>query len=196
MIHRCATAFLFTLPSLYGLSTSNFPSVGRRDFLGFSAFSAAAVVYAPPSMAAAPESNADAKLLAATAAQLKAVLTDPAKLEDQIFQDGDGSKPPTWDRPFPSQVPRVSLQSLEKYAHDVVSESFGGDGVFPAEDFLAVASEYAEHAGAARDLYKLSKLGRVGENGSEQVARDYAKRCVGELKAASPLLDALAASVK
>jgi hypothetical protein len=196
MFLRCATVFLFALPSLEGLSTSNFPSTGRRDFLGFSTFSAAAVVCAPPSIAAAPEKNADAKLLISTAAELKAALADPSKLEDQIFADGDGTKPPTWDRPFPSQVPRVSLQSLQKYAHDVVSDDFGGDGVFPAEDFLAVASEYAEHAGAARDLYKLSKLGRVGENGSEEVARDYAKRCIGELQLASPLLAAMAASIQ
>ena len=56
--------------------------------------------------------------------------------------------------------------------------------------------EYAEHAGAARDLFKLSKLGRVGENGSEEVAKGYAKRCADEAKAASALLDVLAMAVQ
>ena len=192
MFHSCVLALFFSLPSVNSLS--NLPALGRRDFLGFSVTSAAAVASAP-AFAAAPPSNSDFMLLATTAAELKEALKDPAKLEDAIFLVGEGSAGGQ-TRPFPNQVPRLTFQSLEKYAHDVVSESFGGDGVFPAEDYLAVASEYSEHAGAARDLFKLSKLGRVGENGSEQVARDYAKRCVGELQAASPLLEALAASVK
>ena len=51
-------------------------------------------------------------------------------------------------------------------------------------------------AGAARDLAKLAALGRVGENGSEEVAKGYAKRCVEEVQAASALLSVLATSVQ
>jgi len=102
---------------------------------------------------------------------------------------------------LPRQVPLKSFQATEKLAKSVdtaklVGEIEGSDGFMPAEDYLAVATEYAEHAGAARDLAKLAKLGRVGENGSEEVARGYAKRCVEELQATSALLMVLAASVK
>ena len=60
---------------------------------------------------------------------------------------------------------------------------------------MAVASEYAEHAAAARDLAKLAQLGRIGENGSDEVVKGYAQRCVVEVKEAATLLSALAMGI-
>ena len=90
----------------------------------------------------------------------------------------------------------IASISAERHTQNVAAPDGSDDGFFPAEDFMAVATDYAEHAGAARDLFKLSKLGRSGENGSEEVAKNYAKRCADEVRAASALLGVLALAVK
>ena len=75
---------------------------------------------------------------------------------------------------LPRQVSRITFQSAESLFKDLV------DSNFYAEDFMEVVIEYAEHDGAAIDLYKLARLGRLGENGSEEVAKGYSRRCIEE----------------
>ena len=162
----------------------------RRYFLG-----ASSLMFLPSSSAFAATSNsADSTLIQNTAMELAEVAQHLDQLEEALAAVDSSAK-------LPRQVPLKSFQATEKLAKSVdtaklVGEIEGSDGFMPAEDYLAVATEYAEHAGAARDLAKLAKLGRVGENGSEEVARGYAKRCVEELQATSALLMVLAASVK
>jgi len=93
---------------------------------------------------------------------------------------------------LPQQISLVTFQKLAPLSKTIQLPS--GEP-FEAEDFLFVVADYAEAAGAARDLFRLSKLGRIGENGGEDVARDYAKRCRSEVVKASVLADALVSSL-
>jgi hypothetical protein len=162
----------------------------RRTFLAWTTSASVLLSRPYPSQA---DIIADERLLKVSAAELKGVVSGIKEFEQAVGSEGNDVK-------LPSQVPLRVFQKLESKAHDVTlraaSDDGSDDGFFPAEDFLAVATEYAEHAGAARDLFKLSKLGRVGENGSEEVAKGYAKRCADEAKAASALLDVLAMAVQ
>jgi len=87
------------------------------------------------------------------------------------------------------QVSAVTFQKLSKIAHAV-------DGKIEADDFPYLAVEYAELAGAARDYFKLAKLGRVGENGGPEVALGYARDCAEKMEEASVVLDTLREAVE
>ena len=82
---------------------------------------------------------------------------------------------------LPRSVPFTTFQKLESASSN--------------EDFLEMAADYATHAGAARDLIKLAKLGREGENGSEELVAVYATRAADEIKEANLILQVLAASL-
>ena len=163
--------------------------IGRREML---LSSATVLLLGRPSPTVA-EVLADINTLKITSSQLKGIVSNIDAFTASVASE-------TSDVKLPAQVPLRVFQKLEAKAHDVTlrkaSEDGTDDGFFPAEDFLAVAQDYAEHAGAARDLYKLSKLGRVGENGSDDVAISYAKRCGEEARAASALLEVLALAVQ
>ena len=90
---------------------------------------------------------------------------------------------------LPPQVPAIAFQKLSKVAHGV-------EGKIESDDFSYLAVEYAELAGAARDYFKLAKLGRLGENGSPEVAMEYAQQCVSKLEEASVVLDTLLQAVE
>mmetsp|Transcript_55649 Transcript_55649/g.95845 ORF Transcript_55649/g.95845 Transcript_55649/m.95845 type:complete len:209 (-) Transcript_55649:153-779(-) len=173
-----------------GLTLEATPQIdlNRRHFVG-----ASLLFMSQPSRASASTTDDSARLIQSTSSELTAVTQNLGQLEAALAAENSVVK-------LPSQVPLRAFQQTEKQAHDVdvaklIGEVEDSDGFMPAEDFLAVAAEYAEHAGAARDLAKLAKLGRVGENGSEEVAKGYAKRCVAELKAAGALLTVLAAAI-
>ena len=90
---------------------------------------------------------------------------------------------------LPPQVPAITFQKLSKVAHGV-------EGKIESDDFSYLAVEYAELAGAARDYFKLAKLGRLGENGSPEVAMEYAQQCVSKLEEASVVLETLLEAVE
>ena len=174
-------------------SEPDLPAISRRrEFLNSLALSSGAVILSSGEPAFA-DVIGDERLLTATALELKTVVQNLDSFTTAVASETSEVK-------LPSQVPRTVFQRLEKNAHDVTvrdaAPDGSDDGFFPAEDFMAVATDYAEHAGAARDLFKLSKLGRSGENGSEEVAKNYAKRCADEVRAASALLGVLALAVK
>eukprot|EP00546_Thalassionema_frauenfeldii_P014163 CAMPEP_0178909992 /NCGR_PEP_ID=MMETSP0786-20121207/8847_1 /TAXON_ID=186022 /ORGANISM="Thalassionema frauenfeldii, Strain CCMP 1798" /LENGTH=120 /DNA_ID=CAMNT_0020582189 /DNA_START=161 /DNA_END=520 /DNA_ORIENTATION=- len=114
----------------------------------------------------------DVLLVQETASQLKACTSQLAR-----FEEGLSAADPIEDAPkLPPQISFKVFQTLNSRANDVPKENF------EADDFLGLAAEYAEHAGAARDYAKLAKMGRVGENGSEEVAVFYAKKAAEEAK--------------
>ena len=90
---------------------------------------------------------------------------------------------------MPPQVPAITFQRLSKTAHSVENK-------IESDDFPYVAVEYAEVAGAARDYFKLARIGRVGENGSPEVAAEYARLCVVKIEEASVLLDTLREAIE
>ena len=91
---------------------------------------------------------------------------------------------------LPAQVPFRVFQGLTSKAKDLP------DLNFDSSDFIGIATEYAEHAGSERDYTKLTRLGRTGGNGSEDVVIFYTKKAVKEVKEAEILLQVLAKSVK
>lgn len=166
--------------------------IARRAFVAAPFIAAAAVSALPSASWAAGKENPDVAVLSSTALELRKLLADSKGLEAALAAENAADVVK-----LPRQVPRITFQKVEKLAKDVEADQGGfEEGFFPAEDFMIVATEYAEHAGAARDLAKLAALGRVGENGSEEVAKGYAKRCVEEVQAASALLSVLATSVQ
>ena len=175
--------------------TSTTKLTTRRDmllkttFIGTAA-AASFLLIQQPSMAeaatAAIASKADIELIQTTSDRYRLALKDKEKfIADMATEQQDITT-----SPLPPQIPAITFQKLSKFAHNV-------DGKLDdADDFPFVAIEYAEHAGAARDFAKLSRLGRIGENGSPEVALDYAKRCVLELEEASVILDTLRQAVE
>ena len=161
----------------------------KTTFVGTAA-AASFLLVQQPSMAeaatAAIASKADIDLIQTTSDRYRFALTDKEKfIADMATEQQDITT-----SPLPPQIPAITFQKLSKFAHNV-------DGKLEdADDFPFVAIEYAEHAGAARDYAKLSRLGRIGENGSPEVALDYAKRCVLELEEASVILDTLRQAVE
>ena len=157
----------------------------RRAFL--SSVTAAPFAFLPATALAAP--NKLDKLAAdvsQNAASLKTVVAlGESPFINAVAKGEELSK-------LPQQVSLATFQRLAPRANSVKV----GDGVLDAEDFLFVVADYAEHAGAARDLYRLSVLGREGEGGGEELAREYAKRCWAEVIQASALLDALSKSLE
>ena len=124
--------------------------------------------------------------LSSTQNQYKVILDDiPSFINKLSANDSTTS--------LPQQIPILSFQKLAPSAHDA---RLGSTGAISKDDFQFVAMDYAEHAGAARDLCKLSKMGWSGENGGADVARSYAERCADELKLASALLEGLLAAVE
>ncbi|OEU23356.1 hypothetical protein FRACYDRAFT_216332 [Fragilariopsis cylindrus CCMP1102] len=159
----------------------------KTAFIGTA--TAASFLVQQPSMAEAASvtaSKADIELIQTTSDRYRLALTDKEKfIADMATEQQDITT-----SPLPPQIPAITFQKLSKFAHNV-------DGKLDdADDFPFVAIEYAEHAGAARDFAKLSRLGRIGENGSPEVALDYAKRCVLELEEASVILDTLRQAVE
>jgi len=175
--------------------TSTTTITTRRDmllkttFIGTAA-AASLLLVQQPSMAeaatAAIASKADIELIQTTSDRYRLALKD----KEKFIADMANEQQDITTSPLPPQIPAITFQKLSKFAHNV-------DGKLDdADDFPFVAIEYAEHAGAARDYAKLSRLGRIGENGSPEVALDYAKRCVLELEEASVILDTLRQAVE
>lgn len=129
-----------------------------------------------PSLAGAKATD-DIELIKSTVELYKLTLSDKSKFVTELAAENSITK-------LPPQVPTITFQNLAKIAHTVENK-------FDADEFPFVAIEYAEHAGAARDFAKLAKLGRIGENGSAEVALAYAEKCVVELEEAYVLLDTL-----
>lgn len=152
----------------------------QTTLLGGTAFG---TQFSKPAEAAAKVRGADAELIKTTSDGYHSALADKDRFVADLASD-DASAP----SPLPPQIPAIMFQKLAKVAHGV-------DGKMDADDFQFVAIEYAEHAGAARDFARLSRLGRIGENGSAEVALDYAKRCLIELEEASVVLDTLCQAI-
>ena len=124
---------------------------------------------------------------------------------DKDEQDGEKNKTTTTTETAPTTPPRIypklpgqisfrifqGLVSSKKVVLKDVPES----DFVANDDFIGIAAEYSEHAGAGRDFYKLALLGRTGENGSNDVVFFYAKKSIEELKEASKCLQTLAVSV-
>ena len=138
----------------------------------------------PAAAATASATKPDLDLIKTTSDRYRSALADKDKFVGNL-----ASEDTSLASPLPTQIPAVTFQKLAKGAHDVT-------GKMEADDFPFVAIEYAEHAGAARDFAKLARLGRIGENGSAEVALDYAERCVVELEEASVILDTLRQAVE
>ena len=188
-------AFLFFVvpglllsPVATSYSVGNRPSIATRTAFSRRAVfartallggAAAAPFPRPAAAAAAKPRAADAELVRATSARYRAALSDRARLVADLASE-DASAP----SPLPPQIPAAVFQKLVPFARTV-------PGGIDADDYPFVAVEYAEHAGAARDLARLARLGRIGENGSAEVALNYAQRCVAELEQASAVLDTL-----
>ena len=161
----------------------------KTTFVGTAA-AASFLLIQQPSMAEAAttiaSSKADIELIQTTSDRYRLALKD----KEKFIADMANEQQDITTSPLPPQIPAITFQKLSKFAHNV-------DGKLDdADDFPFVAIEYAEHAGAARDFAKLSRLGRIGENGSPEVALDYAKRCVLELEEASVILDTLRQAVE
>ena len=156
------------------------PTFSRRHLLQRTAIIGGSAVLAPltqfpqPSLAKTAD---DIELIKSTCDLYKSALADKATFIADLAAENSSTK-------IPLQITAITFQNLAKVAHTV-------DDKLDADDFPFVAVEYAEHAGAARDFAKLSKLGRIGENGSAEVALAYAEKCVVELEEASVLLDTL-----
>ena len=118
-------------------------------------------------------------LLLETSAALNTLVKDMARFKEGLILD---------DKAYPQLPAQIGFAKLQKLAAKARDD--------PENDFLEVASEYAEHASAARDLVKLARLGRQGENGSEDVVKLYADRAVGEVELAASSLSVLASLVK
>lgn len=163
----------------YNPSINN-PAFSRRHLLQRTALIGGSAVLAPltqfpqPSLAKTAE---DIDLIKSTCGLYKSALKDKAKFIADLAAEDSSTK-------IPLQITAITFQNLAKVAHGV-------DGKLEADDFPFVAVEYAEHAGAARDFAKLAKLGRIGENGSAEVALAYAEKCVVELEEASVVLDTM-----
>mmetsp|Transcript_32220 Transcript_32220/g.36643 ORF Transcript_32220/g.36643 Transcript_32220/m.36643 type:complete len:194 (+) Transcript_32220:131-712(+) len=141
---------------------------------------------AHPLPAVAASTNKDVQLVVQTASDLKACTSDI-----DLFLKGLSSEVPIEGAPkLPSQISFKVFQSLAKLAKDVPTAKF------EADDFLGLAAEYAEHAGSARDYSKLSKMGRIGENGSEEVVIFYAKKTANEVEETEKILKVLALAVE
>lgn len=124
---------------------------------------------------------------------------------DKDEQVGEKNKTTTTTEAAPTTPPRIypklpgqisfrifqGLVSSKKVVLKDVPES----DFVANDDFIGIAAEYSEHAGAGRDFYKLALLGRTGENGSNDVVFFYAKKSIEELKEASKCLQTLAVSV-
>mmetsp|Transcript_17329 Transcript_17329/g.25604 ORF Transcript_17329/g.25604 Transcript_17329/m.25604 type:complete len:185 (+) Transcript_17329:92-646(+) len=167
----CATA------TAYSITSSN-----RRQFLESAASStllAPFVVASNPALAA--DNSKDILLVQQRIAELKACTSQLT-----LFQQSLSAAEPMEDAPkLPPQISFKVFQSLSNRANDVPKENF------EADDFLGLAAEYAEHAGSARDFSKLAKMGRLGENGSEEVAVFYAKKAAEETKETEKILKVL-----
>lgn len=108
-----------------------------------------------------------------------------------LFQEGLSAAEPMESAPkLPQQISFKVFQTLSSKAKNVPKEAFEVD------DFLGLAAEYAEHAGSARDYAKLARMGRVGENGSEEVAVFYAKKAVEETKETEKALKVLGLAIE
>lgn len=151
----------------------------RTALVSGSAVLAPLTQFAPPSFAKAAD---DVELIKTTCAAYKSALSDKAVFVSDLSAEGSTVA-------IPAQIPAITFQDLAKIARSV-------EGKIDADDFPFVAVEYAEHAGAARDFAKLSKLGRIGENGSAEVAAVYAEKCAVELEEAAVLLEALREAVE
>jgi len=111
---------------------------------------------------------------------------------DKDEQDGEKNKTTTTTETAPTTPPRIypklpgqisfrifqGLVSSKKVVLKDVPES----DFVANDDFIGIAAEYSEHAGAGRDFYKLALLGRTGENGSNDVVFFYAKKIDRRIK--------------
>ena len=162
-------------PSVKPATISRRHLLQRTALIGGSAVLAPLTQFPQPSLAKKAD---DIELIKSTCDLYKSALKDKAAFVAGLASEDSSTK-------IPPQIPSITFQNLAKVAHAV------DGGLDDADDFPFVAVEYAEHAGMARDFAKLSKLGRVGENGSAEVALAYAEKCVVELEEASVLLDTL-----
>mmetsp|Transcript_50848 Transcript_50848/g.99457 ORF Transcript_50848/g.99457 Transcript_50848/m.99457 type:complete len:200 (-) Transcript_50848:129-728(-) len=139
---------------------------------------------APPPAAAAGSENL--RTLQQTSAALQ-----QCTAQTDLFLRGLVSVDPLPDAPrLPPQISLRVFQGLAPRAKNVPARNF------EADDFLGTAAEYAEHAGSARDYAKLAQLGRIGENGSEEVAVFYAKKAAEELVETEKTLQILVLAVQ
>mmetsp|Transcript_23575 Transcript_23575/g.26272 ORF Transcript_23575/g.26272 Transcript_23575/m.26272 type:complete len:230 (+) Transcript_23575:59-748(+) len=187
---RTAGTTTTSSPALFSQSTTT-----RRDILlktTFVGIAASSFLIQQPSMAEAATavaSKVDLELIKTTSDRYRLALIDKDKfIADMATEQDTTTTSGPLVSPLPPQIPAITFQKLAKVAR--TTEKVDSD------DFPFVAIEYAEHAGAARDFAKLSRLGRIGENGSPEVALDYAKRCVLELEEASVILDTLRQAVE
>jgi len=166
-------------------------AVTRRSLLS----TVPAAVFLSPAIASAASSAPPEKLVD-TLRENSNALKELVSLGEEKFISGASRDDEDPDAPgstlkLPQQIPLITFQKLAPFAHTAKFEN----GMLDPEDYLYVVADYAEAAGAARDLYRLSKLGRRGEGGGEDVARGYAKRCWSEVEKASPLIEALLGGV-
>mmetsp|Transcript_54119 Transcript_54119/g.114983 ORF Transcript_54119/g.114983 Transcript_54119/m.114983 type:complete len:194 (-) Transcript_54119:356-937(-) len=172
----------------YRASSSSRPALSRRRALHRTAAAGAAALSPflsrrpPPAIAKTPAEEIE--LVRSTAETYRAVLGDRESfLTELAAEDSSAVK-------LPPQVPAIAFQKLAGKAHGVEGKSFDAD------DFPFLAVEYAESAGAARDYFKLAKLGRTGENGGAEVAMEYARQCVAKLEEASVTLETLREAIE
>eukprot|EP00587_Corethron_hystrix_P013379 CAMPEP_0113303658 /NCGR_PEP_ID=MMETSP0010_2-20120614/3984_1 /TAXON_ID=216773 ORGANISM="Corethron hystrix, Strain 308" /NCGR_SAMPLE_ID=MMETSP0010_2 /ASSEMBLY_ACC=CAM_ASM_000155 /LENGTH=200 /DNA_ID=CAMNT_0000157695 /DNA_START=64 /DNA_END=666 /DNA_ORIENTATION=- /assembly_acc=CAM_ASM_000155 len=168
-------------------SRSNRRKIIRKGIAVFSPVVAPWLIdLAKPPLAFAAKSDKDVQTLQQTSIDLKSCTS-----QADLFFRGLISEETLPDAPMlPAQISLRIFQSLAPLARNVPALNF------EAEDFLGVAAEYAEHAGSARDYVKLAKLGRIGENGSEDLAVFYAKKAVEEVKETEKALQVLVQAVQ
>ena len=163
--------------------------VARRSFL---VRSPAALLVLLPLLGPSAALAASPKL-ADTVSSTSARLTSIVSRGEKSFVDSVVGRTADDAPLLPPQIPRTSFQKLAPRAQTIQASDFG---MMEAEDFLFVAADYAESAGAARDLLRLADLAGVGEGGGDELKRNYAKRSWEEVEKASVLLGVLSKSVE
>lgn len=168
------------------LSTSSSSSTRRRFIQSAASSTLLAPFLVASNPAVAADNTNDVLLVQQRISELKVCTSQLA-----LFQEGLSAAEPMENAPkLPQQISFKVFQALSSKAKNVPKEDF------EADDFLGLAAEYAEHAGSARDYAKLAKMGRVGENGSEEVAVFYAKKAVEETKETEKILRVLGLAIE
>jgi hypothetical protein len=179
------SSYLSSAALAYQANSNRRPAFSRRQLLDRTAALGISAIFPLtqlPQTALAKGYDEEIGSVNSASESYRAVLKNKATFVSELAAEGSTSK-------LPPQVPAITFQKLAKVAHDV-------EGKIEADDFPYLAVEYAELAGAARDYFKLAKLGRVGENGGPEVALEYAQQCVAKLEEASVVLDTLLEAVQ
>eukprot|EP00588_Corethron_pennatum_P013452 CAMPEP_0194275896 /NCGR_PEP_ID=MMETSP0169-20130528/8614_1 /TAXON_ID=218684 /ORGANISM="Corethron pennatum, Strain L29A3" /LENGTH=192 /DNA_ID=CAMNT_0039019473 /DNA_START=33 /DNA_END=611 /DNA_ORIENTATION=- len=191
---KCASVALLLLGYVGAYTGSKAPVFGtnsghdRRQILqrGLAVSSSVLAPWWTAASAASAASSENLQTLQQTSAALK-----KCTAQTDLFLRGLSSEDPPPDAPrLPPQISLRVFQGLAPRAKNVPALNF------EADDFLGTAAEYAEHAGSARDYAKLAKLGRIGENGSEEVAVFYAKKAAEEMVETEKTLQILLLAVQ